>query len=269
MPQLTKIVHVIDSSSRIGVALVSLTTFMFLKFFLRQPLMTAILNIIRIACNTSVPKLPISNGPRIYLACVFFFALTIVSIYQGKLAALLTKHVPLPNINSFDDLADSDRMIYGSSYLTSFFTDSAFDGRLVVIDKLQCSSYLLKDFSGVCVNDRSYLLSLALKLNLYVSNEDIVKFSMVHVVRHDWPLENRVNLILSRLTEAHIIYYRYEQERLELLPVELLYEATDEEQSAKVLTLNEVAFSFAILGIGLGCATLSFIVEVGLEKLNK
>ena len=91
LSQIEKLLRVIDYFSRYAVVLVCLITFVFFKFFLRQSVLSAILNIVRLICKAAVPNLPNDVATRIYLSGLFIFVVTLQGIYQEKLASLLTK----------------------------------------------------------------------------------------------------------------------------------------------------------------------------------
>ena len=269
MSQLQKLLKVIDDSSKIGVVIVLFATLIFLKFLERQPLMGAFLNIIRLVCNTSLLKLPTYVAPRIYLAFVFFFVVTITGIYQGKLASVLTHSVYPPLINNYGELVGSEHTIYSESHITGFLNNTAIRGRIVNIERSDCAAFLLNDSSAVCISDRSYLLAVAVENHFYVASKDLKEFDVVYVIREDWPLQARINQVISRLIEAYLNNYQFQKERNLLKRSILLHKNTNKNQKFKVLRLKNLEFAFRFLGIGLGLATVSFIIEVLLKPRNR
>ena len=269
MSELEKLMKVLDNSSKIGVVIVLFATLIFLKFLERQPLIKALLNMIRLVCNTSLLKLPTYEAPRIYLAFVFFFVVTLTGIYQGKLASLLTHSIRRPLINSHGKLADSDYTIYSNLNIENLIDVRALNGRFVRINTSDCVSHILKDSSAVCVHERSHLLALQKKKDFYVSTKNLAELSLVYVVREDWPLQDRVDQIILRLSEANLINYQFQKERNALSPVLKFYEKWNEKRKFKVLRLKNLKFAFEFLAIGLGFATVTFIVEVLLKLRNR
>ena len=267
MSQLEKLLRVIDNSSKIGVVIVLFATLIFLKFLERQPLMGAFLNIIRLVCNTSLLKLPTYVTPRIYLAFIFFFVVTITGIYQGKWASLLTHPVHLPVINNYGELVDSDYTVYGNTNIRWFLNNTDIRGRFVKIERSDCPSFLSNDSSAICIADTSYLLALAVNNHFYVSSRDLMKFNVVYVIRENWPLQDRINRIIVRLSEASLNNYEFQKERNPFVSV--FYENDENNEKFKVFRLKDLGFAFRILGIGLGFATISFITEVLLKPRNR
>ena len=85
---------------------------------------------------------------------------------------------------------------------------------------------------------------------------------LVHLIRDDWPVEEEWNIVLSRLFETNKVEY-VRLRGLKSLSSKLKYSEKDKNrQMFQVITLQELAFAFAILGIGLAFSTVVFIVEV-------
>ena len=265
LSQIGKLRHVLDNSSRYGVLIVFFVTFVFFKFFLRRSVTTTILTIVRLICNAAVPNLPNNVAARIYLSGLFIFVVTVQGIYQGKLASLLTKQVALPNVDTLEDLENYNYTIYGKKDYTSFFMNPNFSGQIVALDNFNCVKYVLREDSAACIVEWLYSSKVADEYDLHVSSDKLVELYIVFFIREDWPLENRINTVLSRLFEGDIIHRVYMKKAgLTMRKVELNEEEKDN-QMFEVITLKELAFAFAILGIGLACSTVIFIVEIFMQ----
>ena len=84
----------------------------------------------------------------------------------------------------------------------------------------------------------------------------------LYLIRDDWPVEEKWNIVLSRLFEANIVEY-VPLRGLKSFSSKLKYsEKEKNRQMFQVITLQKLAFAFAILGIGLAFSTVVFIVEV-------
>ena len=142
LSQIVKLFHVLDYSSRFVVLIIFFVTFIFFKFFLRQSVTPACMNLI---CNTAVPNLPNNVATRIYLSGLFMFMLTLQAIYEGKLASLLTKEEALPNVDTLEELANFDYTIYGYKELASLFKKFNYRGRFVPLEQFDCEEYVLKN----------------------------------------------------------------------------------------------------------------------------
>ena len=265
LSQIGKLIHVLDKSSRYAVVIVSFVTFIFFKFFLRQSVTTAILNIVRLICNTAVPNLPNNVARRIYLCGLFIFSVTLQGIYQGQLASLLTKEVELQNVDTLEDLENLKYTIYGRKDITSYLQILNFSGRIVSLEDFRCEKYVLEEARAACFDERLLLLHIAEEDNLYVSRDYLVKMFIVYFIREDWPVEDKLNILISRLFEANI-FHRVGLERVDSTIKRIKYnEKEKDKKKFKIITLKELAFAFAILGIGLACSSVIFIVEIFMQ----
>ena len=261
LSQIEKLLGVIDHSSRYAVVIVCVFTFVFFKFFLGESATTAILTIVRLICNSSVRTVPNIVAARIYLTGLFVFVVTIQAIYQGKFASLLTKPVALPNVETFEDLENFKYTIYGHRGLTMYFEKLHFRGRVVGLDNFNCPKYVLGDNNAACVNERLYLINTASKFDLHLS-DTIIQMFVAYLIREDWPIEKRFNILISRLVESNIIEYVFMKDLELILRKQKFFEEEKENQGFTVIVLEDLAFAFAILGIGLAGATVVFLAEV-------
>ena len=261
LSQIKKLLRVIDSYSRYAVVIVCFITFVFLKFFLHQSVSSAILNIIRLICNAAMANLPDNVATRIYLSGLFIFVITLQGIYQGKLASLLTKPVALPNIETFEDLENFNYTIYGNEAVKSYFENWNYSGHVVSVNDSVCVQSVLKDDSAACVGDRRYLVHIAKKYNIHLS-ATIINMFIEYFIREDFPFKKRMHIRISRLVESNIIEYVSMKDVESILRKEKFYEKEKENQGFTYITLNDLSFAFAILGIGLAVATIVFFIEV-------
>ena len=261
LSQIGKLLRVIDHFSRYAVVVVGFVTYIFFKFFLRQSITAAILNIVRLICNSYVPNVPNNVAARIYLTGLFLFVVTIQAIYQGQLASLLTKPTALPNVETFEDLQNLEYTIYGHASLTHYFEQLNFRGPVVGLQNFNCEGYVLKDDAAACIADQLVLVNKANDYGLHLSGPLIPMF-IVYIIREDWPVEARYNTVLSRLIEGNIIDGIVEKDFELILKKKKFDEKHKDDQRFTVITLEELAFAFAILGVGLAGATVVFFVEV-------
>ena len=261
LSQIDKLLHVLDTPSRYAVLIVGSVTFLFFKFFARQSVPSAVLTIVRLVCNAAVPNLPSNVAARLYLSGLFMFTVTLQGIYQGQLASLLTKQVALPNVDTLKDLENYNYTIYGNKEFTSYFKNLNSSGQIVPLEGFYCSEYVLRDHDAACIMDWLYSLDVANENDLHVSSGKLVEMYVAYVIREDWPLEDRINIVISRLFEADI-FYRVYMEKLSVALRKIKFKEKKDNQMTEVITLKELAFAFAILGIGLACSTVIFIIEM-------
>ena len=190
------------------------------------------------------------------------FMVTIQGIYQGQLASLLTKQVALPNVDTTKDLENFNYTVYTHKTIARYFEKQNFSGRIVSLENFGCENYVLRDDSAACVEDWWFLVEVVTKSNLHMSNGMSMEMYLVYLIRDDWPVAEKWNIILSRFFEANILEYVRLKE-LKLLSSKLKHQEEEKKrQKFKVITLQELAFAFGILGIGLAFSTVVFIVEV-------
>ena len=265
LSQIDKLFHVLDKFSRYAVVIVFFVTFIFLKFFLRQSVTSAILNIVRLICNTAVPNLPNNVAMRIYLSGFFIFSVTLQGIYQGQLASLLTKQVNLQNVDTLEDLENLNYTIYTNKDFTSNIKILNYSGQVVSLEDFHCEKYVLEAAGSACVRDWTLLINVAKKYDLYLSRNYLVKMFGVYLIRQDWPVEEKLNTIISRLFEADI-FQLVLLKNVESTVSRMEYdEKVKDEKKFEVMTLKELVFAFAILGIGLACSSVVFIVEIFMQ----
>ena len=265
LSQIDKLLHVLDNFSRYGVVIVCFITFVFFKFFLRQSVTSAILNIVRLICNTAVPNLPNNAAMRIYLSGLFIFSVTLQVIYQGQLASLLTKQVYLQNVDTLEDPENFNYTIYGHKDVTPYLKILNFSGRIVSLEDFHCEKYVLEDVGAACVYEWSLLVKIAEKYNLHLSSDYLVKTFVVYFIREDWPVKDKLNTVVSQLFEANL-FDRVFSKRVDSTTRKIKYtEKQKDEQKFEVMRLKELAFAFTILGIGLACSTVIFIVEIFMQ----
>ena len=265
LSEIGKLLHVLDLSSRYAVFIVCCVTLVFFKFFLQQSITSAMLNIVRLICNTAVPNLPISVPMRIYLSGVFIFSVTLQGIYQGQLASLLTKEVNLQNVDTLEDLENWNYTIYVNKDVKPYREALNFNGRIVSLEDYVCEKYVLEQAAAACVNDRLLLINIARKYDLHLSRDHLMKMFIVYLIREDWPVEEKLNTVISRLVEADI-FNRISLKEVESTIRRIKYDDKEKDkQKFKVMTLKELAFAFAILGIGLACSTVIFILEIFMQ----
>ena len=260
LSQIGKLLHVLDITSRYTVLIVCFVTFLFFKFFARQSVTSAILTIVRLVCNAAVPNLPSNVAARLYLSGLFMFTVTLEGIYQGQLASLLTKQVALPNVDTLKDLENYNYTIYGNKEFTSYFKNLNSSAQMVSLEDFSCDEYVLRDHGAACVIDWLFIFDVANKNDLHVSSGKLMEMYLAYVIRKDWPLEDRINTVISRLYEADI-FYRVYMEKLSVALRKIKFEEEDNKM-IKVITLEDLAFAYAILGIGLTCSTVIFIIEM-------
>ena len=268
LSQLQKMLRIIDRDSRIGICVVLVITLIFFKYFLRYSLGVSTLNCIRLICNMCLPNLPKTPAARIFLTSLFLFLITIQGIYQGNLAMILTTPAHSRRVDSIHDLATQGHTIYGYHTYSDYFMAPIFENRFVSLNDTRCAEYVMRDTRAACVRQWLLLVEDAVTFDyLYLSREYIFNSYLIFVIRHDWPLEVRINQILRRMRENYFIQYWIKKLIHEKLDQFLYLRAIGESYHYKPITLPQMYFALVILAIGLTFAFVSFIVEVAFGRV--
>lgn len=267
-----RLLPVIEIDSLIGLAIVYFITLIFFKLFVQQPLVPALLNIVRITCNVGFRNLIHNNTSRTYLTGLLLLAVAIQGIYQGHQALQLTTRMPPRNVDTMADLAEfGHKKIYGLDRVWHIVKDAGLETRFVgVYDIDDCIRPVKRDASAACISMASPdLFDHAQASGLHVSSEFYDSAYVAFEIQSDWPLEQRINVMMARLVEADLLRpwdVRCSSERL------VDFQLTDYQRTMlrksrtfESIDLAQFAWAFVILGIGLACATVTFVAELAIR----
>ena len=261
LSQLEKIASVMDYPTRLGIFFVVLISLLFFKYFLRESIVRAVLNVNRIILSFPASTRPKNLVAKIYFGSLLIFATMIFIIFVGEMGSVLTKRVSLRDVKTLQDLDDLKYTVYIYKSYRKYLDNTYFNGCVVYIDSLNCTKHVQTDTKAACIQDQRLLIEIAAQLKLHLSDQ-IFKTHSVYVIRYDWPLRNRLNVILQRLVEASIVSHVYMKGLQTTLDKFRYHEKTNgDDEDFKVLTMNDLGFVFSILGMGLTLATISLIVE--------
>ena len=132
------------------------------------------------------------------------FLATPQAIYRGQLASLLMKPGTLQNVETVEGLENFKYTVYGYKGYTSYLVKLNFSESLVPLKDFDWTKYILRDNSAVCVRAWPKLVNIANKYDLHVSDAVIPGF-FVYFITDDWLVEERWNIITSRLSQRNII----------------------------------------------------------------
>lgn len=143
------------------------------------------------------------------------------------------------------------------------FSDEAYVGRFVPIHVHvnSCTDYVVRNSSNACVGGREHLINDTIASKLHMSKNPVAEFPMKNLLRKNWPLQARLDRHVSHRAESGIASYQDELPFLQAFHILDVDEHGSDQGDFKVLTLSDLSFAFVILGIGLGCATISFAIE--------
>ncbi|RLZ02186.1 Ionotropic receptor 117 [Cephus cinctus] len=265
LTQVTKIISFFRPEIVMALFAVCLLTFIKLNVFLGQGFFPALLNILRIILAVSVPRLPKSNAAKIYLYCVSLLFLIFNAIFQGHMASLLTVLISNSNIDNFEDLKKNKLSLFGFSGFKEFIDDPEVLKLYLGSGSFGCVNEILKNASTGWLGDCLHLTNFMHKGGSDPNNKihispQIKTLAYSFAVRSDWPLFNRINIVIQRLREAGLIEL-WRKQSMEKVYFEVMVEES-EKGTVKVLNISDLTFSFQILFIGYIVASITFILEL-------
>lgn len=259
--QLTKILTVIDGSSRIGVAIVYVITFLFFKFFLDETTAPALLNLVRLTCGAGLTRLPRNVAPTIYLACLLMFVVTLQGVFTGNLATLLTSTISYPNVETVGDIARLGYKAYvPKDTLLSLVGNPVVEGHLVEIPlEESCEKYLLTEPLVACILPINRAVTFAMERPMHLSREAIVSDYIFYLVSAHYPLKNRLEKIMKTWNEIGIGPDSTFVEELRLQFVD--DDEVKKNVERRIMNMYDLSFAFVILALGLTLSLVCFIGE--------
>lgn len=269
MSQLEKILSVIDRESRIGMWIVYLITFLFFKFFLSQPVVPALLNLVRLTANASLTTLPSSLAPKIYMACLFMFVVTLQALYTGDLASLLTSVVAYPHVNTMQDIVDLGYKIHTQKHLKNLLAgDPILEGQVINFSEdADCIYSALNDTTVVCVMEYNAAVLIAHDQKLHVSRDVMKNDYVYYVISPCNPLGRRLQARVRTWDECSL---RPAADRIFAKTHGDLVDDDEVNQNMvrRVMTLDDLGFAFVILGVGLTCSLVCFAGEIVVHRVS-
>lgn len=265
--QLKKILSVIDTPSQIGNSIVYLLTFIFFKFCLGQAVTPALLNLVRLTCNSGLTRLPRNLAPSIYLAGLLMYVVTLQGIYTGNLATLLTSTIPYPNVETKLDIPKLGYTVYiPKGVNVKLSADPILEEHITEVPPTaQCEQYLRKPLAA-CVMDRNRAAHMASKWKLHASRESIKDVYIYYASSCPDALSHRIERVMRTWTETGLNYDDTVFEKLQLQFVE--DDEVKNNEGRRVMTMGDLGFAFVILGVGLMCSFVCFIGEIVIYKMR-
>nr|XP_033334158.1 uncharacterized protein LOC117225000 [Megalopta genalis] len=260
-----KILKFMNPVFMLAVILVCLATVILLRVFLGRGITEASLEVLRMMLTFSMLRFPRRSAYRIYLLTVFVLFVLTSSTFQSNLSSLLTSPSPSLSVDDTDTLIESRFAIYAyRGYKNALFDDILFS-RVKTVDHWDCSEQVITLRNVACVADRSTLLRVAFKKNLHLSQHRIQTLSSAFVVRPDWPLNDRVSSMLLHLSEGGLIDLAWRNTMANYVR-KWMTKVDAGKKSYEVMKLEDLAFAFYMLFLGLGAALLAFLVEIGVRS---
>ncbi|KAF7989105.1 hypothetical protein HCN44_007415 [Aphidius gifuensis] len=227
-----------------------------------QSIVLTTLEGVRLLSNGSILKLPSVIQVRIIMSTIFLFFLIFQSIFQGKLAALLTHQVPNRILETQDDLINHpEYKIYVPASHKVWLADE-LQKRTIDIPEITCINRILNDKKSVCISDTKLLQYYTARYNLYMSRVPIRKTYSIYRMRNDWPLRGKFVSEIMRVKQTGL-YEFWEQKASNFSNFKIINEIDKDNKSEfTTVKLSDIDFSFKILLVGLSIAILTFLNEI-------
>ncbi|XP_076175772.1 uncharacterized protein LOC143150977 isoform X2 [Ptiloglossa arizonensis] len=246
----------------LGVAVVCAGTVIFLAVFVGRGATDACLEVLRMALSNSMLRFPERSPSRMYLITVFLLFILTTSTFQSNLSSLLTSSTPKLPVDSIDTLKRSRFAIYAyRGYKNAVFDDVLF-GRVKTVDHWDCSEYVQKFENAACAADRVDLLGIAFEKNLRLSKHRISTLYSGYAVRPNWPLRNRVGSLLMHASQGGLIRYWWDRTMSRYTRNWSKADGDAKRKGYEVMKLENLAFAFYVLIIGLGASSMLLFLEI-------
>ncbi|KAG7198409.1 hypothetical protein KM043_005797 [Ampulex compressa] len=225
----------------------------------RDGFVSAGLNVVRIIVCVSVLNIPRANSIRIFLSTVFMLFLIVNTMFQSHWVSLLTLPVSYPNVNSFEALKKFGFSVYGPELLVQRLIEKGLGSHFHGVDYKECKERVKNSPKAACMGECLHLFHRIRHERIYHSRK-LIKLVETFVTRENWPLFGRVNRVIQRLVEAGLVPMLRRQNVREIFRERRLQRLLKNE-GFRVLTMEQLTFSFYILGIGYFFASIAFVVE--------
>lgn len=243
----------------------ALLTLLAIAIYEKRGFGIASFEILRLTTGNGLMYLSNNWVMRIYIYPVFILFLILGTMFNGKLSSFLTQANYHDNIETIEDLENSNHDIYAAQTIRNYLGNINRTIDFHSEDSGTCSNIIKKIRDAACIGRQTY--DFALKHNLHVSKETVIDFYEVYLTRKYWPIKKKIDSILARLMEAGILpRSRYKRVQKWLRTLSKNEQTTEEYRS---INKKDLSFAFKLLGIGLTLATICFVIEmVFLKKIN-
>nr|XP_011297344.1 PREDICTED: uncharacterized protein LOC105263064 [Fopius arisanus] len=241
-------------------------TFGVIAVYKRQGFSLALLEMIRLLTYASIQNQFHSTSMRIFFSKILIFIVITNGVFQGRLAAFLTKPEEGYNPNNSEDLKKFNYTLYGIQQNVEYLRTMFPNNRVVLVTQKNCVEKALSSFSGACVGTKAKYLNTYWMKPIHITREPLFVDYWNHQCRKDWPLKHRVDAVLTQIMESGLL------DRWAFHSISTVLDkkhAEDVERAAskyRPVELKALDFSFILLAIGLVLATLVLFIELIMKK---
>ncbi|XP_050450329.1 uncharacterized protein LOC126850906 [Cataglyphis hispanica] len=248
-----------------------------------HPYVLSCFDLVETSCYPLKDSPDSTTAQRVFLFGTLFFGLIIVGLYQSYLVSVLSNPLHYPELNTLEDVANSNFSL-GTKYYnlkehtftenTTLFNKLRRKIKVINTDKMMLDIVAfdkliaITRYASLKIDDLSKYYDADGNELFHLVEECPNTFSLSYVMRLYLPYRERINWLLLRMQEAGLINLWYDN---------MTYPTYVAEQKRKVekserritLTMNHYSLTFVGLSIGLLFCIVVFLAELYFAKKSQ
>ncbi|XP_011647377.1 uncharacterized protein LOC105433664 [Pogonomyrmex barbatus] len=222
-----------------------------------------------------------TTAQRAFLIGTLFFGLIVTGLYQSCLMSSLSDPFHYPELNTLEDVANSNLTIITKYYNlkeNSFTGNTTLDNKLRSKIEIFVSNESTNDvvafgrkviaitrYASVKLGDMSKYYDVDGNELLHIVEECPITYLLSYVMRPHSPYRERINGLLLRMREAGLVHLWYERMAYPSYVAEQKRKIDKSERRIK-LTMEHYSLTFVGLMFGLFSCTVVFLTELYFAK---
>ncbi|XP_072757069.1 uncharacterized protein [Anoplolepis gracilipes] len=252
-----------------------------------HPYVTACFNLVETSCyplKEDDGGQGSTTAQRVFLFGTLFFGLIVVGLYQSYLVSGLSNPFHYPELNTLEDVANSNLTLVTKYYNLkehTFTENTTLDNKLHSKIKIIVSDKPINDFvafgkkvvaiaryASIKLGDLSNYYDADGNELLHLVEECPTTYSLSYIMRLYSPYRERINELLLRMKEAGLINLWYENMAYPIYVNEQKRKVDKSERRIK-LTMEHYSLTFVGLLIGLLFCIIIFFAELYFAKKSQ
>lgn len=213
---------------------------------------------IRLMISASLVRPPSPVSARLFMGSVLLVVLIFNGLFQGRLVSLLTKPRAYRNPETISDLIEGGYKVIGYTPFRAWIDDPVLRSRYQSETSLMHVTTLFGDEKIAKVIACDSILESTSCTKPHIVRQRLQTFYLVFISVSDWPLMERFNLIIRRLSEAGFLGF-WETHNM-------FSNTSHTPDDSDGVSLKGLAFMFTWLISGLTLATFVFFFEVIFDR---
>ena len=205
---------------------------------------------------------PVETCKRLLWLVIVILSMLTNLYFQSRLSSINMVPDTHPTIDTAEDLLKSDLIICGTLSYKELLWDLEVHDRYQLVEYPQCVEQLRKGERVACIPGCiEARFSVHESEKFHISNQELRHFFMVFTTREDWPLLQRFNQIIRRMSEAGIIkLFRKRESRF--------FEHNFKNDKYHTITFQHLKFCFFVLFLGLSLGAFILFIEILLSIIQ-